>query len=433
MQISVENVGKLERKLTVKLPAEQLDSQVKTRLLEMSRNIRLKGFRPGKIPPKVIEQRFGAQVRGEALTELVRSSFQSVVDEQKLRPAMPPSISTTGQSANGEIEYTAVFEVLPEIPKIDVTALNVVKPIASVTDADVDQMIDTLRQQRRSWTSVDRAAQVGDMVLFEYAAQAGDFRHPVTGFDRVGTVIGSAAMFAELENKLIGQKSGDNSKVELAFPANFRVTDLADKQAQVELKISRVQEAQLPALDNTFVASFGVKEGGVERFREDVRANLERELKATLSLRLKNEVVQKLVAAHAGLDLPRGMIAAEARALAQQAETQARQMGQSINNQSPDAFAAIAQQRVSAGVLIGEIARQNNLRLDSRRVTETLSALASTYEEPERMVELYANDPQLMSGLQSRVLEDQVADWVASHAQVSEQVLSFSEVMRPNA
>jgi len=432
MQISVENVGKLERKLTVKLPAEQLDSQVRTRLQEMGRNIRLKGFRPGKIPPKVIEQRFGAQVRGEAFNELVRNSFQSAVDDQKLRPAMAPSISTTGQSNNGEIEYVATFEVLPEIAKIDVSSLSVTKPTASVTDVDVDQMIDTLRQQRRSWTPVERTAQVGDMVLFEYSAQSGDVRHPAEGFDRVGTLIGSNAMFVEFENVLVGVKGGEEKKVELTFPADFRIIELAGKRAAVELKVSRVQEAQMPELDDVFVASFGVTQGGIERFREDVRANLERELKATLSARLKNEVVQKLVAAYADLELPQSMIAAEARALAQQAEAQARQAGQNIN-QPPEAFAAIAQQRVSAGVLIGEIARQNDLRLDSRRVAETLSAIASTYEEPERVVELYSNDPQLMSGLQSRVLEDQVADWVANHAQVSEQALSFSEVMRPNA
>ena len=171
MQVSVENVGKLERKLTVRIPADSYETQVKTRLAEAGRTVRLKGFRPGKVPVKVIEQRFGAQIRGETMSELVRNSFQQAVSEQKLRPAVSPSISTSGEPVNGQIEYTATFEVLPELGKLDVATLALSKPTAAVADVDVDGMIDTLRQQRRTWTPVERGAQAGDMVLFEFAAK----------------------------------------------------------------------------------------------------------------------------------------------------------------------------------------------------------------------------------------------------------------------
>lgn len=432
MQVSVENVGKLERKLTVRVPADQLDTQVRRRLSDLGRNVRLNGFRPGKVPAKVIEQRFGAQVRGEALSELIRQTLPEALQDQKLRPAMPPSVDTTGATSNGEIEYTATFEVVPEIGKIDVTTLEIVRVAAEVTDADVDTMIDTLRQQRRSWQPVERPAAAGDMVLFEYSAQAGDYRFPAEGQDRVGTVIGSAALFKELEDSLVGLKAGDEKNLSLNFPADFRNESLAGKQAEVAVKIVRVQMPELPALDESFFASFGIVDGGLEKFREDVKANLERELKGTLLGRLKNEVVDKLVSAYAELDLPQGMLQAEAASLVRQAEAQARQQGQNASF-TADQFADVARRRVAAGLLLTEIATQNDIRLDTRRVGETLQTIASTYEEPQQVVELYNNDPQLMSALQSRVIEDQVTEWIADHAKAIEQKLGFNDVMRPTA
>jgi trigger factor len=433
MQVSVENLGKLERKLTVRVPAEQYESQVKARLAEVARSVRLKGFRPGKIPPKVIEQRFGPQVRGEAISELIRNTFNEAVGKENLRPAMAPEIDTTGQPADGQIEYTAKFEVLPEIGAIDVSQLAITKPISAVADADVDAMIETLRSQRREWVPAERAAQAGDMALFEYSAQGadanGDFRHPAEGVDRVGTIVGSGAMTTAIEDALINHLAGDTVSADVDFPADFREPTLAGRHAKVQAKVIRIQESKLPEVDETFISAFGIKVGGIEKFRADVRANLERELKGMLLVRLKNEVVGKLVDAYPQIDLPQGMIEREAQMLAQQAEEQAKQQGQIAPGAA--AFMDMAHRRVAAGVLVGEIARTNSIRLDSRRVAETLASFASTYEEPERVVELYQRDPQLMGGLQSRVMEDQVADWIADHAKVTEQHLSFGEAMRP--
>jgi trigger factor len=427
MQVSVENVGKLERKVTVRIPADSYESQVKTRIAEVGKTVRLKGFRPGKVPTKVVEQRFGAQIRGEAMNELVRSSFQQAVDQQKLRPAVSPQISTSGEPVDGEIEYTATFEVLPEVDKIDVTTLAVNKPESAVEDADVDTMIETLRQQRRSWSPVDREAKEGDMVLFELAEKDKD-----EGVrERAGTIIGSNAVGKELEDKLAGHKTGDEFDVDMTFPSDFRIPALAGRQANVAIKIVRVQESKLPEIDDAFIASFGIGDGGLDKFRGDVRANLERELKNVLAARLKNEVVQKLVDTYPNIDVPETMVTAEASALAQQAQMQAQQQGQQAPVPDAEGFRPIARRRVIAGLLVGELARQNNVRVDNRRVAEALASIASTYEEPERVVELYQRDPQLMSSLQNRVLEDQIAEWVAEHANVSTQTLSFSEAMRP--
>ncbi|MFI4968758.1 MAG: trigger factor [Lysobacterales bacterium] len=423
MQVSIENVGALGRKLTVRLPAQRLEDTIRTRIQEMGRSARLKGFRPGKVPTKVIEQRYGNQIRNEALSEMIGSSFQEAVSQEKLRPAVQPSIATTGRPENGEIEYTATFEVLPEVGKVDVSALEIVKPVASVADADIDQMIETLRMQRRSWNTVERPAREGDMVLFEYSAQGEGFRHPETGTDRVGAILGSAAYSKELEDKLAGHKGGDEFTAKVDFPAAVRTPALAGKSAEVKVKVVRVQEAQLPAVDEAFAASFGVKQGGLAKFREDVRANLERELKGVLMGRLKVGALEKLIDAHSQLEVPQGMIENEARMLASQAGAQGR-----------DAFSAYlapARRRVSAGILIAEIARQNEIHLEQGRVHEALATIASTYEEPEKVVELYSRDPQLMTALQNRVLEDQVVEWMADHAKHSEQRLSFNEVMRP--
>lgn len=425
MQVSIENVGKLGRKLTVRLPAQGLEDKVRTRIQEMGRSARLKGFRPGKVPTKVIEQRFGRQIRGEVLSEMIGSSYQEAITQEKLRPAVQPAIQTTGTPTNGEIEYTATFEVMPEIGKIDISGLEILKPTSSVSDADIDQMIETLRLQRRTFVPVDRPAQAGDMVLFEYAAEAGGARHPATGFDRVGTLIGSGAFLAEVENALIGHKADDDFTVDATFPAAFREPLIAGKAAKVEVRIVRVQEPHMPAIDEAFAASFGIKDGGLAKFREDVRSNLERELKGVLMGRLKAITAEKLVDAYPEIDLPQAMI-----------ENDARQLARQSNAQGDDAFVQFlpaARRRVAAGFLLAELGRQNEVRLDSRRVSEALASIASTYEEPEKVVELYTRDPQLMQGLQSRVMEDQVVEWVAEHAKLTEQPLSFNEVMRPGA
>jgi trigger factor len=427
MQVSVENVGNLGRKLTVRIPAARLEDTVRNRVQEMGRSARLKGFRPGKVPTKVIEQRFGAQIRGEALSELIGSSFQEAMTTQKLRPAMQPSISTSGKPDNGEIEYVATFEVMPEIGPLDVSGLEIVKQVSSVEDADIDTMIETLRMQRRSWNPVDRPAQAGDMVLFEFSAQAPDFRYPETGTDRVGTIIGSDALFKDLEDQLAGHIVDDEFEKNLDFPSDFRIDGLAGKSAKASFKVVRVQEAKLPELDDAFLATFGVVDGGLPKFREDVRANLERELSAALASRLKASAVEKLIDANAGLELPQGLIENEARELARQSARDSKEVV------AHEPFLGSARRRVAGGVLLAEIARQNEIRIDMRRVSESLSAIASTYEEPEQVVELYSKDPQMMNGLQSRVLEDQVIDWIAEKAKVSEQKLSFSEVMRPGA
>ncbi len=431
MQVSVENTGKLERKLTVRMPSERVEMRVQERMREMSRTVRMKGFRPGKIPPKIIEQRFGAQVRNEVMGDVIGSTFQQAVADQKLRPAMPPRISTM-PAKDGEMEYTATFDIMPELDTIDVGSLSITRPTASVGDADVDNMIETLRMQRREWKSVERPAQAGDLVMFEYHVEQQDARYPAEGAERAGTVIGSNAMFPEVEARLIGMSAESDARVDVALSEGFREEAMAGKPGTIVFRVLRVQEALLPAVDEAFAASFGIAGGGMEQFRKDVQANLDRELGNALRARLKGQTIEKLLAANAELEVPASMVAAEARALHNAQRQQATQ-GQRTPEQVPteEQLMPAAVQRVRAFVLLSELARQNEIQLDTQRVQDMLRSIASTYEDPQEVVALYARDQELLGGLRNRVLEDQVIDWVADHAATVEEKLSFDDLMRP--
>ncbi|WP_146910143.1 trigger factor [Arenimonas daejeonensis] len=433
MQVSLENTANLERRLTVSLPAERLDGVVGERLREMARTANIKGFRKGKVPTKVIEQRFGPQVRNEAYGELIRDSFGEAVRQQNLQIAGNPEIKAEPAGDGGEIRFTATFEVVPDFGKVDPAQLKIVRATATIDEADIDGMIETLRQQRRGWDPVERAAEAGDLVMVETFAVTDAGRVPAEGFDRGATVLGSNVMYPELEAKLAGMKAGDEQAVDVNFPAGWRVADLAGKSAKVTLKVTRVSAPRLPDVDEAFVKSFGIKSGKLEQFRKEVRANLERELKGNLMQRLRAEVAEKLVAAFAAVELPPRLIEAEARQMAQAAEQQARQQGQANAKFGHEQFLPAARNRVAAGLLVGEVARQNGLKLDSKRLNETLQLIASTYEDPQQVIELYRNDPNLMSSLRNRVMEEQVIDWIAERADATEQAMSFSELMRPAA
>ena len=316
---------------------------------------------------------------------------------------------------------------MPEFPEVDVAALEINRPVASVADSDIDKMLETLRQQRRSFDEVDRASADADFVMFEYSAEVGDYRFPGEGLERAGSVLGSGTLFKALDEALTGRKADDAFESEIAFPADFRNENLAGKTAQVSFKVIKVQEPQLPEIDAEFAKLFGIADGDLDTFRKEVRANLERELKAALMGRLKSEVAEKLSEAHSELDVPNQMVQSEARNMAAGSVPQ----GQQPPPQLIEAATPIARKRVIAGMLMGEIARKQEIKVDRKRIAEQLAAIASTYEEPEKVIELYNGDPQLMSGLQNRVMEDQVAEWVAENAKTTEQALSFDDVMRP--
>lgn len=434
MQVSVESTGNLERRMTFQVPADRLESDVGGRLREMARTARIKGFRPGKVPASVIKQRFGAQVRAEVLDGLLREQFDGAIRANELRVAGSPRIEPA--EGDDELAFVASFEVVPDFGDIDVSKLTVVRHTGEVTDEDIDRMIDNLRQQRRSWSAVTRPAAEGDALDIETWSQAGDERLPAEGAEKGTLVIGSGAMLPALEEALVGMSAGEEKTVDVEFPADWRVPQLAGKKAQAHLKVERVSEEILPEVDADFIRSFGVKKGELEQFRAEIRTNLERELKGALMNRLRREVGEQLVATWEHVELPPRLVENEARALAQDAVEQSRRQGRQVPDLPEDGhkqFMEVARRRVLMGLLVGEVARTNQLMLDPKRLNETLRLIASTYEEPEQVIELYRNDPQLMSGLQNRVMEEQVIDWIAERAQHTDEKLTFQEAIAPQA
>ncbi|HEY0334374.1 MAG TPA: trigger factor, partial [Stenotrophomonas sp.] len=406
MQASIESTGNLERRLTFTLPEDRLQTHIGGRLREIARTARIKGFRPGKVPAKVIEQRYGPQVRAEAMDGLLRETFDSAVREHSLRLAGNPRIDRNGAS---EFDFVATFEVVPDFGEIDVTKLNVIRHTAEVTDADIDQMIENLRLQRRTWQPVERGAQAADLVALETWSQAGDERLPAEGVERGSSVLGSGVMFDQIEKGLEGLAKGEEKTLSVDFPADWRVPQLAGKTVQVHVKVLEVSEPVLPEVNKEFVKSFGVKSGDEAQFRGDIRTNLERELKGALMNRLRREVGEQLIVAYGHVELPPRLVENEARSMLAQQIEQLRRGGRDPGQPPADAhqgFLDAASKRVRVGLLVGEVASTHQLRLDPKRVNETLRLIASTYEEPEQVIEMYRNDPQLMGGLQNRVMEE---------------------------
>lgn len=431
MQVSVESTSAHERKLCFQLPSERYEASVGERLREISRNVRIKGFRPGKVPAKVVEQMYGPQVRAEALDRLVTESFGEAIRSQDLRPAGNPRIEPD-PSTPGSLAFVATFEVVPDFGSLDVASLSIERPVSEVKDDDIDQMIETLRLQRRTWREVTRPAAKGDAVDLKIATRVGERRLPESGHEAGVAVIGSGNMLADIENAIEGMTSGSEKTIQVTFPADWRVADLAGQTAEVELQAGKVSEPMLPEADAAFVKSFGIRSGDLAQFRKEIRSNLERELSGALSARLRREVGDRLIEAYSAVELPPRLVEDEARAMAAGVVEQARRQGQVVEPPA-DAhltFMDAARRRVLVGLLIGEVARRNGLQLDGHRVEQRIRTIASTYEQPEAVIDLYRNDPNLMASLRSQVMEEQVLEWIAEHAQHSEKVLAFSEAIR---
>ncbi len=433
MQVSVESVGNLERRMTLRVPTQQVEGQIGGRLREIARTANLKGFRPGKVPAKVIEQRYGAQVRSEVVDNLLQQGFDQGVRDNELRLAGAPRIEPAPDAGDDELAFVAIFEVVPEFGEIDVAGLQVVRNTAEVTEDDIDRMIENLRLQRRSWTLVNRPAQDGDAADVETWSVVDGERLPAEGAERGVTVIGSGAMFADIEHALVGMNASEEKTLTVDFPEDWRVAQLAGKHAEVHIRIEQISEPFMPEVDAEFIKSFGVKSADMAHFRTEIRNNLERELKGSLMNRLRREVGEQLIVAYAHVEMPAGVVENEARAMVAQTVDQARRQGREIEAPAEAwrDFVEPARKRITVALLVGEIARRNQLTLDPKRLNETLRLIASTYEEPQQVIDLYRNDRQLMSSLQNRVMEEQVIDWIAERATHTDVPLSFQEAIAP--
>lgn len=430
MQVSVENTSALERRLTVQIPAEDIKSKVESRLRELSKQVRIKGFRPGKVPMNVVRQRYGKQVRQEIVTEAMQNSLQEAIQTEALRPASMPRLEPFEETRpDDDIEFSAIIEVYPELDTVDVSGLKVERPEAEVAESDIDDMLETLRRQRMTWEPVERSPKAGDQVLVEYVAETDEGRVPPAGHQRLAIIMGDSG-FESLEKAVEKLKGGDEVETKLTFPDDYREAALAGKEANVELTVKSVSESQMPEVDEDFIKSFGIESGAEDDLRSEIRANLDRELKQARTSMVKVGLINKLIDAHPDLAVPESMVRDEAAGMA------ARASGKQDEQPDPeqiDAHMDQARRRVRGGLIMSELARQNGIRIDGARVREAIDSVAETYEEPDEVRQLYFGNQQLLQQVENAVLEEQVVDWVMENADVQARPMSFKEVIESAA
>jgi trigger factor len=430
IEVSVEAAAGLERRMIVRLANADIEREINARLAKVRKTAKLKGFRPGKVPEKVVRQYYGGQVRDEVLTELIRASYSRAIAEQKLNPAGGPRIEPLPQVGAGSADhfsYRATFEVYPEIALAPLDALAIEVPKVAIGDDDVTAMIEKLRAQRATWHVVERAAAAGDRTVVDFTGTVdGEPFQGGQGKD-VAIVVGSGQVIEDFDKALGGMAAGDVKTATVAFPSHYPTASLAGKSAQFEIKVQRVEEHRLPELDEAFAASFGVGGSDLASLGGEVRKNMERELAERLKNDVKTRVFDALLAANT-VAVPRALVDQEIETL--QADAM-RQMGVKDPKQAParERFAAIAQRRVAVGLLVQELLSQHKLRLDPKRVDKRIEELASPYEKPEEAAQFYRSNRGMMTQVEAAVLEDQVVDFVLERARATDQPRTFQQFM----
>lgn len=433
MQVSVETTQGLQRRMTVQVPAERIDKEVESRLRSLGSRVRLDGFRPGKVPFKVLQARYGEQVRSEVLGEVLEATYGEAVTQEKLRPAGVPQIEPTQMEAGKDLTYVATFEVLPEVEVQGIESMQLERPVADVTDADIDEVINGLRKQQAEYETVERTAQDGDEVLVDFVGKVDGEAFDGNEGEDVSVVIGSGQMPPEFEEALKGVKAGDTKDITYTFPAHFPDKKVAEKAAVFNVTVKAVREPKLPEVDDAFAEKVGIKEGGATALREKIRENLERQRDQAVRSRLKQQVMDKLVEANQ-IELPQVLVDGEIEHLRNQAKARMQQFGiEGEPDQPSSEFEDDARRRVTLGLVINEIIRKNEIKLDQTRVRQMLEEIASGYEQPQQVMRYYAQNRKMMEGLEVAALEDQVVDWVVERAQVKDKKTNFKTLMAGEA
>ena len=427
MQVSVESIGKLERRMQVQVPAERVSQEIAARLKTISRTARLNGFRPGKAPLKVIRQQFGSQVHREVIGELLQSSYAEAVSQKQLTPAGNPRIEPQSMDEGQDLKYVATFEVFPELALQPMENLEVDRITAEVTESDIDAMIERLRKQQMKYVSANRAAAKGDKITIDFEGAIDGVSFAGGKGENIAIILGEGRMLPDLEEGLIGAGVGEKRSVTVNFPADYRATDLAGKQAIFATEIKSVEEPVLPEVDEEFFKAFGVTEGGLEKLREDVAANMRRELEQALRNRNKAVVMEKLYAANP-TDVPNVLLEGQIRDMQVEAM---RRAGAKDASQAPprDPFVEPARRRVALGLLLNDVIRKENLVVDRARVNERLDEMVSAYGDAGAMKRAYMQNAEAMRQVESLALEDQAVDWILAHAKVREVKSTFKELM----
>ena len=433
MRVSVETTSGLERRLTVGVPADRVDSVVNQRLQEAARNARLPGFRPGKVPMKVMKQRFGAGVRQEVLGEVISQSFQEAVVSENLRPAGQPSIEARKMDAGQDVEYTATFEIFPTVEVQPLNDLTIEKPVATVTDTDIDDIIEVFRKQQGEWVTSDLPAQDGDTVVIDFVGTRNGEAFEGGSAEGNSLELGSGRMIPGFEDGLVGVSAGEEKELDLQFPEDYQNDDLAGAEVQFAVSVKEVKTMALAPVDEALFSKYGLEEGNEEDFRAEVKQNMERELRNAVDASVKTQVMDAIVAAHETIELPSALVGREMNTMRQH-------MFQKFGGSAPqdldlasvlpdEMFMEQAQRRVKLGLVVSAMVGHFDLTAEPAKVRAFIEDIASTYQDPEEVINWYYSENEQLAGVESRVLEDAVVERLLADAAIAEVECSYQDAL----
>lgn len=437
MDVNVESPGGLRRQMRVRVPAERVAKAVDERLKRYASRAKLPGFRPGKAPRKVVEQQFGESARLDAISDIVQQTYPEAISQAGVNPAGQPKIDITAEKSGEALEYVAHFEVYPEIKLQALSSLQIEKPVVEVSAADIDKLVENLRKARREFAPVERAAAAGDRVKVDFLGKLGGEAFPGGEGKDASFEIGASQFLPDLENGVVGHAAGEQFVVDVSFPADYRAENLRGQTAQFEMTLKSVEEAKLPEIDADFLKTHGVEDGGdVSALRAKCKAALEKERDKGVQNRLKSQALDQLLAANS-IEVPDALIRQEIPRMRQEAAARmnmAKADPEKLKDMLPDGvFDAQARRRVSLGLLIGEVIKAKEIKLDPARMDKALDNMAADYEQPDQVKAFYRSRPDLLQGLGAMVLEDQVVDALVAGGTINEKPSTLDELLNPQA
>ncbi|USZ47997.1 trigger factor [Halomonas sp. DN3] len=429
MQVSVDTTSQIERRINVQVPAAEIDEAVAARLKDAAKNVRLDGFRKGKVPMSVIRQRYGADVRNEVVGEVMRERYVRAITDEKLNPAGYPQIEATVNETGKDLEFTATLEVYPEFELATIEGAEVERPVVEVTDADVDEMIETLRKQNAAWEKVERAAEQGDQVNIDFQGFLGDEPFEGGSAESHDLVLGSGSFIPGFEDQLEGAKAGEDKVISVTFPEDYQAEQLAGQEATFKVKVNAVKGQALPEVDAEFIEKFGVEGGDVEAFRAEVKKNMSREADQAVENRVKQQVLEALKQANE-IPVPESLVQQEVDGLKRQAAQQFG-LGEDFDvSQLPnELFTEQAKSRVQVGLLLAEVIKVNELDASDDEIKAKVEELAQQYQEPEQVVEYYMGNEQMKTQVKSALLEEKAVDALLDQANVKDVEMSYQQAL----
>ena len=432
MQVSIESSTGLERQLKIGVPADTIEQEVTVRLQKATKTVSIKGFRKGKVPLRVVKQHYGKGVRQEVIGEVVNSSFYEAIQQEDLRPVGQPRIDDLNDIEGKDLEYMAIFEVYPELELAALDKVKISRPSSELIESDVETMIEVLRNQQAKFEVADKAAEDGDQLNIDFVGTAKGEEFAGGSADAQDLVLGSDQMIPGFETGLIGVKAGDETVLKLKFPKDYHSDDLKGKAVVFSVKVNTVANKELPELNDEFFKLYGVEEGGEAKFREDIQANMERELRNAIRTKVKNRIMNQLFELNK-VELPAVLVTNEITNLKQQMVQQFGG-GQEIDlSMLPDdMFKEKAERRAALGVIVSELVKVEEIIPDEVQVRARIDEIASTYEQPKEVVDYYYSKPELLSSVEAVVLEDQVTELVLAKAKVKEEALSYEDAVKPD-